>query len=111
MAIFRQLPSWNHGLPSRILQLRGLNATIRGVELHADSPGKSERKAFWSFSKADAGWFLFWYVFCFAVLRFDLLAKHHPWFQHPIPTLKACWLALLSALALWLLTKLKFAAR
>lgn len=81
------------------------------MELRADSGEKDNRKPFGSISKADAGWFVFWYVFCFAMFRFDLLPKHHPWFQHPTPTAKAGWIALFYALMAWLFTKLRFAAR
>jgi len=79
------------------------------LELRADSGEKG--KTFWRFSKADVGWFVFWYVFCFAMFRFDLLPKHHPWFQNPMPTGRAGWTALLFALVAWLFTKLRFAAR
>jgi hypothetical protein len=77
----------------------------------SDAGEGDKRKPFWSFSKADAGWFVFWYVLFFAMFRFDLLPKHHPWFQRPMPTGKAAWIAFLYALVSWLFIKLRFAAQ
>jgi len=57
-----------------------------------------------------SAWGFFYYVLWFAVLRFDL-AKHHPWFQHPMPTARAGWIALPGALVSWLFIKLRLAAQ
>jgi hypothetical protein len=50
------------------------------------------RKGFWSFSKSDARWLLFGYVVSFLICRFDI-GKYHA-FEHPMPTLKAAWVAI-----------------
>jgi hypothetical protein len=87
------------------------HVNIRGMEPRSHSGERDKRKLFWSFSKADSGWFAFWYVLWFSMLRFDLFPKHHPWFQRPMPTNRAGWIALLVALLCWLFTKLRFAAQ
>jgi len=59
------------------------------TESEASHKGKTQR--FFSFSKPDAGWFLFGYVVCFLILRFDI-GRVHP-FQDPMPTFRAAWVA------------------
>ena len=61
----------------------------------------------WAFSKGDPGWFVFTYVFCFLGFRFDMFSRHGPWFQDPMPTARAAWIALLVAVGVFFVVKIK----
>lgn len=63
----------------------------------------------WAFSKGDVGWFVFVYIFCFLGFRFDMFSRHGPWFQDPMPTTKAAWIALLLAVFVFFVVKIKLA--
>lgn len=71
------------------------------TETKANYVGKPQRLIF--FSKSGAGWFVFYYVICFLVLRFGI-TRHHA-FQHPLPTPRAAWVAVPYTLFITLLVE------
>jgi hypothetical protein len=60
---------------------------------------------FWSFSKSDAGWLAFYYVTSFVICRFDI--SYHHAFQHPMPTLRAAWVAVPFAFVVAIVVKVR----
>jgi hypothetical protein len=82
--------------------LRTVVPLISIAELNAEKP-----RGFWSFSKRDAGWILFFYPISFLSFRFDVLG-HHEWFRHPMPTPRAAWVAILPTIIWAVLYKIRF---
>jgi hypothetical protein len=77
------------------------------TETKASQVGKPQRLII--FLKSRAGWFVFYYVICFLVDRFDITRNHA--FQHPMPTSKAAWVAVPYALLITLLVEVLFRIR
>jgi hypothetical protein len=73
------------------------------TETKASRLGKPQR--FLSFSKSDAVWFVFGYVVCFLILRFDI-GRVHP-FQNPMPTSRAAWVAVPFTLLIEVLVRIR----
>jgi|SRR6516162_5787920 len=82
--------------------------TLRtGVPLIASAGADSEKpRILRSFSKRDVGWILFAYVLSFLSFRFDFLG-HHRWFQHPMRTMRAAWIAILPTIIFALIYKIR----
>ena len=56
-----------------------------------------------AFLVQHAGWLAFCYVVSFVACRFDI--SYHHAFQHPMPTLRAAWVAVPFALVVAILAK------
>lgn len=79
--------------------------TSETVETEAEANQQGKRKRFWSFSKSDARRLVFCYAFSFLMCRLDI-DRHHA-FRHPMPSIKAAWVAIPLALATAVLVKIK----
>jgi hypothetical protein len=88
---------------------KSCGTTLRTVVplIASAGPDSNKPRGFWSFSKRDVGWILFGYVLCFLSFRFDFLG-HHRWFQHPMPTVRAAWIAIVPTIILAVIYKIRF---
>jgi hypothetical protein len=86
---------------------KNCGAALRTVAplIASAGPCREKSRGFWR--KRDAGWILFGYSISFLSWRFDMLGHHH-WFQHPMPTLRAAWVAIFPTILLTVLYKIRF---
>jgi hypothetical protein len=77
------------------------------MQKQAEALGQAERRTFFTFTRTDARWLVVLYDRLFLAFRSDVLG-HHVWFQHPMPTVRAAWVALPWALLGTVVAKIRY---